>query len=126
MNLPFDQIAFPRGVNGIKKYYDKYEIYKLGTPIHVKGALLFNYYLLKHNINYIPPIMDGDKIKFVWLKLPNPIHDTVISTADYLPKEFNIDNYIDRDKQFEKSFLEPLKSITDVIGWQPEYKATLF
>lgn len=126
MNLPFDQIAFPRGVNGIKKYYDKYEIYKLGTPIHVKGALLFNYYLLKYNINYIPPIMDGDKIKFVWLKLPNPIHDTVISTADYLPKEFNIDNYIDRDKQFEKSFLEPLKSITDVIGWQPEYKATLF
>jgi DNA polymerase elongation subunit (family B) len=126
MTLPFEQIAFPRGVNGVEKYYDKYEIYKKGTPIHVKGALLFNYNLVKYNINHIPPIMDGDKVKFVYLVLPNPIHDIVIATTDYLPKEFNIEKYIDRNKQFEKSFLEPLKSITGVIGWESENKSRLF
>ena len=125
MNLPFEQVAFPRGIKGMEKYGRKKEIYASGTPIHVKGSLLFNNLLIKHKIKDIPPIQDGDKIKFTYLKVPNPIHDTVIATADYIPTVFDLENYIDRDMQFEKSFLEPLKSITDVIGWGLEHKSTL-
>jgi DNA polymerase elongation subunit (family B) len=123
--LPFEQVAFPRGIKGMGKYKDSGSIYKLGTPIQVKGALIFNHLLKQHNIKNIPPIMDGDKIKFAYLKNPNPIGETVIATADYLPNQFKIDDHVDRDKQFEKSFLEPLKAITDVINWKVERKITM-
>jgi hypothetical protein len=78
-----------------------------------------------HNIKNVPPLSEGDKIKFAYLKEPNPINQTVIATADYVPTEFNLDKYIDREMQFDKAFLEPLRSITDVIGWQVENKSTL-
>jgi len=125
MELPFEDVAFPRGVKGLSKYRDASAIYKSATPIQVKGSLIFNHMLVKHGIKSIPPIMDGDKIKFAYLKTPNIIGETVIATADYIPAEFNLDKYIDRDMQFDKAFLEPLKAITEVIGWQVEQKATL-
>jgi DNA polymerase elongation subunit (family B) len=125
MNLPYEDVAFPRGVKGLSKYKDASCIYKPATPIQVKGSLIFNHLLKKHNINSIPPIQDGDKIKFAYLKTPNPIGETVIATSDYIPVEFNLDKYIDRDIQFSKAFLEPLKSITEVIGWEVEHRSTL-
>jgi DNA polymerase elongation subunit (family B) len=125
LSLPFEQVAFPRGVKGMKKYSSKKEIYIKGTPIQVKGALIFNRLLRTKGVKTIPPIMDGDKIKFAYLKLPNPIGDTVIATPDELPKEFNLDKYIDREMQFNKSFVEPLRSITEVIDWEVEQRATL-
>jgi len=123
--LPFEDIAFPRGVNGLDVYYDAKEIYKKATPIHVKGALIFNKIIKDKGLRNIPPISNGDKIKFCYLKLPNILKDTVISNLDLLPKELDIDKYIDYDKQFDKSFLEPIKSITNVIGWDSEKKLTL-
>jgi DNA polymerase elongation subunit (family B) len=125
LNLPFEDVAFPRGLKGMTKYEDKSSIYKKGTPIQVKGALIFNHLLKQHKVKNIPPISDGDKIKFAYLKTPNPIGDTVIATADYIPKEFKLDKYIDREMQFDKSFLEPLRSIAEVIGWELEQKSTL-
>jgi DNA polymerase elongation subunit (family B) len=125
LSLPFEQVAFPRGVKGMGKYSSKKEIYIKGTPIQVKGALLFNHLLQTKGVKTIPPIMDGDKIKFAYLKLPNPIGDTVIATPDELPKEFKLDKYIDREMQFSKSFVEPLRSITEVIDWEVEQRATL-
>ena len=123
--LPFEQVAFPRGVKGMGKYSNKKDIYIKGTPIQVKGALLFNHLLQTKGVKTIPPIMDGDKVKFAYLKLPNPIGDTVIATPDELPIEFNLDKYIDREMQFSKSFVEPLRSITEVIDWEVEQRATL-
>jgi hypothetical protein len=123
--LPFEDVAFPRGIKGMGKYRDSSTIYKKGTPIQVKGALLFNYMLQKHRVKNIPPITDGDKIKFAYLKVPNPINDTVIATADFLPQEFKLDKYIDRELQFDKSFMEPLRSITEVINWDIDNKSTL-
>lgn len=124
-NLEFEDIAFPRGLSNMEKYSHSSEIYKKGTPIQVKGALLFNHLLKKHKIRNIPPLINGDKIKFAYLKVPNPIHDTVITCSDSLPTEFELDKYIDRDVQFDKTFLEPLKSITDIIGWNLDNTATL-
>jgi DNA polymerase elongation subunit (family B) len=125
LELPFEDVAFPRGVKNMDKYKDSSRIYKSATPIHVKGALLFNNLIKQHKLKHIMPITDGDKIRFAYLKMPNPIHDTVIAVPEELPKEFNLDKYIDRQLQFEKSFLDPLKSITEIIGWEIEEKATL-
>ena len=127
ITLPFEDVAYPRGVKGMKKYESKIknEIYISGTPIHVKGALIFNNLLKEKNIKSVPPIQDGDKIRFAYLIVPNPIHETVIATPDELPVEFDLDKYIDREMQFKKSFLEPIKSITEVIGWEVEQRSTL-
>jgi DNA polymerase elongation subunit (family B) len=124
MTLPFEQVAF-RGVKGMEKYYRKKDIYASGTPIHVKGALLFNHMLVEKNITNIQPISDGDKILFCYLKQPNPAHDSVIASSNFLPKEFDLDRFIDKELQFHKSFLEPLKSITSAIGWNVEKVSTL-
>ena len=125
MNLPFEDVAYPRGVNNLKEYANELTIYKKGTPIHVKGSLIFNNMLKIKNIKNIPPIQDGDKIRFAYLKTPNPVNDTVIATPDELPDEFGLDKYIDREMQFNKSFIEPIRSITKIIGWDAEKIANL-
>jgi len=127
ITLPFEDVAFPRGVKGLYKYNkDKSQIYDKGTPIHVKGALIFNHLLKEKQIKKIMPISDGDKIRFAYLKVPNPVQESVIAIPDEIPVELKyIDEYIDRQTQFEKSFLEPLRSITEVIYWQTEQKCTI-
>jgi len=124
--LPIEEISFPRSVNGLKTYTDKAQIYTKGTPIHVKGALLYNYLLNKHNLsNKYPKVQEGEKLKFTYLIQPNPINDTVISYPTRLPTEFGLDNYIDYELQFEKAFLDPIKIILDCIDWQVEKTSSL-
>ncbi len=119
--LPYEDIAFPRGVRDLKKYTDSSAIYKKGTPIHVKGSLVYNELIKEKKIqNKYPIIADGDKIKFSYLLRPNPARDTVISCPGPLPKELGLDAYIDYDMQFDKSFLEPLRSILDAVGWKTD------
>ena len=124
--LPIEEISFPRSVNGLKTYTDKAQIYTKGTPIHVKGALLYNYLLNKHSLtNKYPKVQEGEKLKFTYLIQPNPINDTVISYPTRLPTEFGLDNYIDYELQFEKAFLDPIKIILDCIDWQVEKTSSL-
>ena len=119
--LPIEDIAFPRGCNGINKWANKSTIYSKGTPIHVRGALLYNYHNTKQRLTHkYPLIQDGEKLKFVYLKTPNKISENVISFPNTFPKEFGLDKYIDHELQFSKSFLEPIKVIMDTIGWKPE------
>ena len=119
--LPVEDISFPRGVNGIREYSDSTTLYKKGTPIHVKGAILYNDLLAKHNLTKkYQEIKEGEKLKFTYLKVPNPVKDTVISFPVRLPKEFALQPYIDYETQFEKTFVEPMKIILDCIGWKVE------
>ena len=125
-SLPVEDISFPRGCNGINKWANPSTIYSKGTPIHVRGALLFNHYNKKNNLTRkYPLIQDGEKIKFVYLKTPNKIGENVISYLQTLPKEFGLDKQVDYDLQFSKSFLEPIRVIMDKIGWKPEKVASL-
>lgn len=124
--LPFEDVAFPRSVNDMDKYKDDVTIYKKGSPIHVKGSLLFNELLRNKGIKTIPPLRNGDKIRFAYLMIPNPIKDTVIACGDILPEEFLMDEFIDRDTQFQKAFIEPLNKIVNVVGWTTERRLTLF
>jgi len=126
MKLPFEEVAFPRGMNGMDKYRDRHNIYSKGTPIHVKGALLYNHLIQTRGLDKKYQLIgDGDKIRFAYLKLPNPLMEHVISVPDDLPEELDFTKYIDYETQFNKSFLEPIKSILDVIGWDVEKRSTL-
>lgn len=120
-----EDIAFPRGVSDMEKYQDDETIYKKKCPIHNRSALLFN--KLSRSDKNITPIRSGDKIKFVYLKLPNPIREDVIGFPSHstLPKKFGLHKFIDHDKMWESVFISPLKGITDAIKWEVEPRATL-
>jgi len=124
--LPPESISFPRSASDVQKYQSSATVYIKGTPIHVRGALLFNFYVKKENLtNKYSLIQNGEKIKFIYLKKPNHIHENVISFIQEFPKELNLDKYIDYELQFEKAFLEPLKIILDAIGWSVEKTVNL-
>tara|TARA_R100000734_G_C3287801_1_gene80164 strand:- start:10 stop:894 length:885 start_codon:yes stop_codon:yes gene_type:complete len=125
-NLPPEDISFPRSASDVVKYKSSSSIYIKGTPIHVRGALLFNHYIKQKKLdNKYSLIQNGEKIKFCYLKKPNIIHENIISFIQEFPKELGIDKYIDYDLQFEKAFLEPLKAILDAIGWNVEKTVNL-
>jgi DNA polymerase elongation subunit (family B) len=124
--LPVEEISFPRGLNGLNTYSDASTLYKKGTPIHVKGAILYNHNLKQKNLTKkYQLIQEGEKVKFTYLKMPNPFKDTVISYPSRLPKEFELQEYIDYDMQFDKAFLEPIKVILDCMGWKTERTSSI-
>jgi DNA polymerase elongation subunit (family B) len=125
-SLPPEQISFPRSASDVVKYKSSSDIYIKGTPIHIRGALLFNHYIKQNKLtNKYSLIQNGEKVKFIYLKKPNSIHENIISFIQEFPKELNLDKYIDYDLQFEKAFLEPLKIILDAIGWNVEKTVNL-
>ena len=125
-SLPPEDVSFPRGVSDIDKWNDDKIIYKKATPIHVRGALLYNHYIKKNKLEKLyESIKNGEKIKFVYLKTPNPIKENIISYSLNLPKELDLHRHIDYNKMYEKSFVEPIRNILDIIGWDDEPKATL-
>jgi DNA polymerase elongation subunit (family B) len=124
--IPVEKIAFPRGVTNVTNYQDNLNIYDKGTPMHVRASLLYNHHLKKNGLqNRFESIRNGDKMKYVYLHMPNPIRENVIAFNSVLPEEFGLEKYINHDLQFEKAFLEPLKFVLDAIGWAPEKIVTL-
>ena len=124
--LPPEQIAFPRTASNVQKYRAHSTIYAKGTPIHIRGALLFNHYVKKNKIdNKYSLIGNGEKVKFLYLKKPNVIQENVISFIQDFPRELGLEKYVDYDLQFDKSFVEPLKAILDAIGWNVEKTVNL-
>ena len=116
LTLPPEDIAYPRSVNGLKKWSETHTLFKKGAPIHVKGGILYNHLIKQNNLSsYYPLIQEGDKIKFLYLKLPNIYQSSSISFITTLPKQ--LDFKVDYELQFEKSFIEPLNFIIEKIGW---------
>jgi DNA polymerase elongation subunit (family B) len=125
-SLPVEEKAFPRGVSSLKQYADSKTIYKKSTPINSRAALLYNNLLKQHSLeNSYEMIKEGEKIKYIYLDPKNPMREDVIAFPEVLPPEFGLHRYIDNDKQFEKSFLDPAKIILNAIGWKAEEEATL-
>ena len=125
-DLPPSDIAFPRSVSDINKWKSSSDLYSKGTPIHVRGAILYNHYVKQKKLSdKYQDIQSGEKIKFVYLKTPNPIHENVMSFIQDFPSEFDLDKYVDYELQFSKSFIEPIKVILDCIGWEVERRNTL-
>ena len=127
---PFDQVAFPRGVKfnyGETKNRSagRYNLDSKSLPIQVRAALLYNKIIKEKELTNLQQIGSDDKIKFVYLRTPNPIGDNIIGAPTMLPKELGLDDYIDYQTQFNKSFLEPIQSVLSTIGWQAEKISTL-
>jgi DNA polymerase elongation subunit (family B) len=126
-NLSPEQIAFPRSCQGINEYHDPVKIYKLSTPMHTRGALMYNYFVNKMKLTKkLELIRESDKIKFIVLRTPNPLQSTnVIAFLDTLPKEFNVKDYVDYETMFQKVFLDALKLIITPLGWKTEETSSL-
>ncbi len=125
-NLPPEDLAFPRSVSDVDKYRAHSSIYSKGTPIHVRGSLLYNHYIKEKKLdNKYTLIGNGEKIKFCYLKKANPIRENVISFISDFPLELGLDRYIDYDLQFNKAFLDPMRVILDSIGWNVEKTVNL-
>ena len=125
-SLPPEEVAFPRSCNNIGKFSSPSRIYTKGCPMHVRGSLMYNYYVKKSKLTHkYPLIQEGEKIKFIYLKVPNRSGENVISFFQTLPKEFDLHGSIDWDQQFDKAFLSPVKVVLDAIGWTPEKRNTL-
>jgi DNA polymerase elongation subunit (family B) len=124
--LPVEDIAFPRGVNNLSQYSSATNVYNKGTPMHVRASLLYNHLVKENHLEKeLPIIREGEKIKFVYLREPNPIRENVIAFPLTLSKKLDLHDYIDYNTQFEKSFLDPLKAILDVMGWSTKKIRTL-
>ena len=125
-SLPAEQVAFPRSVSNITDWYDRKTIYSKGSPIHVRGSLLYNKYLKEFKLNKKYELIEnGTRIEFCYLKVPNKIKENVVAFPDKLPEEFGLNSYIDYDLQFQKTFIDPLSYILEAIGWSHEEKASL-
>ena len=118
IGLSPEEISFPRMVSDVNKHKAVSTLYGKGTPIHARGALIYNHMIKERGLDKkYAFIQNGEKIKFCYLKLPNPIRENVISFIQEFPKELALDKYIDYDLQFNKAFLDPMKVILDAIGW---------
>ena len=125
-NMSAEDIAFPRGCNNLVKYTSREDIYAKGTPMHVRGSLLYNHYLDVNKIAHkYEKIQEGDKVKFLYLKEPNTIRENCISFNSKIPDEFNIHRYVDYELMFQKAFLDPMDTIVKSLGWDTEEKNTL-
>ena len=118
MKLAPEDIAYPRSCNGVKKFRGEHSLFRKGAPIHVKGAILYNWYIEKQQLEHkYPLIQEGDKIRFLHLRQPNIYQSSAFSFITEVPRELDIMDKIDYDEQFDKSFVEPLKAITEKMDW---------
>ncbi len=125
-SLPVEDIAKTSGTDDIDKYRDRNNLYRKGCPMHVRGCIMYNHFLQQKKLDKkYQKIQSGDKVKFVYLKVPNPIRENMISFPGVLPKEFALEQYIDYDTQFEKVFLSPVENILQALGWTTEKVNTI-
>lgn len=124
--LQVEDISFPRSANNLKEYSDSSTIYRKGCPIAVRGALVYNHHIMKNKLDKkYPLIQEGNKVKFIYIKMPNPLHENVIAYPEKLPVDLGLDKYVDVDLQFQKTFIDPLDIIMKAIGWELEEKNDL-
>ncbi len=125
-NLTVEEIAFPRSANNVGKFRDPTTLYRKSTPLHIRGSIMFNHWLKEKDVlNKYNAINDGEKIKYVYLLIPNPTGENVMSFINIFPKEFNLNSMVDYDRMFTKGFLDPLQAILTTIGWSTERRNTL-
>ena len=134
INAPVSDIVSNMTVNCID-----YDLRKdLGIPLNSRASLIYNEFIKKHNLEgSFNLIQAGDKIKYIYLKTPNTLGETIKNTTGRTVKSsypdviaFTDDNfiqyfkdYIDYDTQFEKSFIKPLEFMTNAINFTVKEKA---
>jgi DNA polymerase elongation subunit (family B) len=115
----FEDIAFPRSVNGLEKYGED----RKGCPIQVRGALVYNEQIA--GMSKYENIRNGQKIRFAYLREPNRFQTHVLAAPDGCPESWNVEKMLDYEKQWQKSFLEPVAAILSAAKWNVEKQNVL-
>ena len=117
------EIMFPVGVKQISKFKPKksapFSPPAKGTPVHVKSAINYNDMLQFHGIKNIREILDGEKIKWTYVK-PNSMNLETMAMKGHDDPDVVIDfikKYIDHDKIFKSSFENKLNDFYDAMNW---------
>lgn len=110
----------------------------LGIPFNSRASLIYNEFIKKNNLEgSFNLIQAGDKIKYIYLKTPNTLGETIVnSTGRSVKKTYPnvigfiddnfiqyIKDYIDYDTQFEKTVIKPLEFMTNAINFTVKEKA---
>lgn len=111
-----DSISIPSGVSDI----DKYDQITKSVPMHVRASKVMNDLIKRMNKESdYPLVVNGDKVKYVFLKEPNIIKSDVIAFKDpRMLEEFKLMKYIDYNRLFERTFINPVETLTNAIGWK--------
>ena len=133
-NAPISDIVANMTVNCVD-----YDLRKnLAIPINSRASLIYNEFIKKHNLEgSFNLIHAGDKIKYIYLKTPNTLGETIVnSTGRSIKKtypnviafiDYNfiqyIKDYIDYDTQFEKTLIKPLEFMANAINFTVKEKA---
>ncbi len=121
-----EEIGMWKAVNVLDSYANADGSYAKGAQAQVRAAVVYNRMIAEAKLDdKYSPIHAGDKVQYWHLRKPNPARDDVIACSTILPRELGVDSYIDRDKQFDKSFVDPLKLVLDVIGWEATHTPNL-
>jgi DNA polymerase elongation subunit (family B) len=121
--LPLIEVMFPIGVKNVKKYTRKgdepFAPRMKGTPVHVKSALNYNDMLRHHNIKTIRGIINGEKIKWTYLKNNNMGLDSMALKGyeDPDPIYKFVEQYINHDKVFKSAFENKLNDFYKAMNW---------
>lgn len=122
-NLHIDDLAGNTTVNNITLFQDGLGGYRTGTPGHVRAAIAYNN-LVSASDQY-QKINNGDKVKIIQLKEPNPVKSKSICWIDKFPDDLIDPKYIDREKDYQKFFIKPFTRVLDVLSWHTEYQPNL-
>ena len=110
----------------------------VGIPQNSRASILYNEFIKRNKLeSSFNLIQAGDKVKYVFLKTPNPLGETIKVSSGKTTKlvkpnviAFLDDNfikyvkdYIDYDTQFEKTFIKPLEFMTNAINFTVKEKA---
>ena len=121
MKIDLNEISRPMGVSNL----DGMTV-EDAKAFHVKAALVHNRLLLDLNLQRkYNRIKSGNKVRLLPLKIPNPARNNYIAYVGELPQEFGLDEYVDRKGHYEGVFLNPIKSFTNILGWQVEKVSSL-
>jgi len=117
-----DTVAKTSSVNGIQEYLERDGTIRKGCPKHSRAAINFNKYIEKLGlVNEYPAIKEGDKIRFIGLKEPNPIKSYTIGWIGSMPKPLEaLRPYFDYEDQFEAIFHKSMQSAATPCGIPPE------
>jgi DNA polymerase elongation subunit (family B) len=124
--LPVHVIAKNSSCNGINKNSDPVTIYKQEASWQARCGILYNHQIDVLGLeNEVDKIIDGDKVKLIELKEPNPVKYSKVAFPSFLDERLGLHDYIDYNLAFEKNFLSPLKRFMEILKWNPEEVATL-
>lgn len=125
MKLSVDDIAKASGVSDIEKCVASDGSFISGAHFAAKACVGYNRLVEKNEDLGLPMIESGDKVQMVLLKPGNPFGQNYFAYPEFFPEELGLGKWVDYQAAFEKSFIDPIQSILDVVGWSHKRRVNL-